>query len=141
MRRWAAIVIAIVALVAMARPLLRDEVFSLRDHTGYFQPMRWFTAVELRNGRLPLWNPYNASGEPWLANPQTGVFYPPTWLFAACVQYRRLVSVAGSSPCSGALEHEVATGLAPAGFMIVVSASTVGDGDGLGGVGDGDGEV
>jgi len=30
---------------------------------------------------LPLWNSYNASGEPWLANPQTGVFYPPAWLF------------------------------------------------------------
>jgi len=81
MRRWAAIVITIVALAAMARPLVRGEVFSLRDHSGYFLPMRWFTALELRSGRLPLWNPYNASGEPWLANPQTGVFYPPAWLF------------------------------------------------------------
>lgn len=80
-RRWAAIVIAVIALAAMAPPLLHDEVFSLRDHRGYFQPMRWFTAVELRSGRLPLWNPYSASGEPWLANPQTGVFYPPAWLF------------------------------------------------------------
>jgi hypothetical protein len=81
-RRWSAVVIAVVALAVMAPPLIRGDVFSLRDHNGYFQPMRWFTAVELRNGRLPLWNPYNASGEPWLANPQTGVFYPPTWLFA-----------------------------------------------------------
>ncbi len=81
MRRWAAIVIAVIALAALARPLFRGEVLSLRDHAGYFQPMRWFTASELHNGRLPLWNPYNASGEPWLANPQTGVFYPPTWLF------------------------------------------------------------
>ncbi|HKO56994.1 MAG TPA: hypothetical protein VJ276_14050, partial [Thermoanaerobaculia bacterium] len=26
---------------------------------------------------------YSASGEPWLANPQTGVFYPPSWFFVA----------------------------------------------------------
>jgi len=64
-----------------ARPLLRNEVFSFRDHGDYFQPLRWFTAMELQHGRLPLWNVYSASGEPWLANPQTGVFYPPAWLF------------------------------------------------------------
>jgi hypothetical protein len=60
---------------------LRNEVFSIRDHDDYFQPLRWFTANELRHGRLPLWNVYSASGEPWLANPQTGVFYPPAWVF------------------------------------------------------------
>src|ERR1700686_2661497 len=65
----------------MSSPIRHDEVFSRRDHLGYSQPMRWFTAVELQSGRLPLWNPYSASGEPWLANPQTGVFYPPGWLF------------------------------------------------------------
>lgn len=61
--------------------LLRNEVFTIRDHFDYFQPLRWFTAQELSAGRLPLWNPYSASGEPWLANPQTDVFYPPAWLF------------------------------------------------------------
>lgn len=80
-RRWAFAVIALAALVVFARPLARNEVFSFRDHGDYFQPLRWFTASELRHGRLPLWNVYSASGEPWLANPQTGIFYPPTWLF------------------------------------------------------------
>jgi hypothetical protein len=81
-RRTAFVVIALVALVITIKPLVRGEVFTFRDHFGYFQPMRWHTALELRHLTLPLWNPYNASGEPWLANPQTGVFYPPTWLFA-----------------------------------------------------------
>jgi hypothetical protein len=81
MRRTVAIVIALVALAMVARPLVRGEIFAFRDHGGYFQPMRYFTAIELRAGRLPVWNPYNASGEPWLANPQTGVFYPPAWIF------------------------------------------------------------
>jgi hypothetical protein len=81
-RRSALLVIVAVALVITIKPLLRGEVFTFRDHFGYFQPMRWHTALELRHLTLPLWNPYNASGEPWLANPQTGVFYPPQWLFA-----------------------------------------------------------
>jgi hypothetical protein len=80
-RRWAFAAVTLLSLVVFARPLLRNEVFSFRDHGDYFQPLRWFTANELRHGRLPLWNVYSASGEPWLANPQAGVFYPPTWLF------------------------------------------------------------
>jgi hypothetical protein len=80
-RRAAFAAITLLALIVFARPFVRNEVFSLRDHSDYFQPLRWFTATELRHGRLPLWNVYSASGEPWLANPQTGVFYPPTWLF------------------------------------------------------------
>ena len=79
--RFALAFLALVALPLFLMPLLHGEVFTLRDHFDYFQPLRWFTAAELREGRLPLWNPYNAGGEPWLANPQTGVFYPPTWLF------------------------------------------------------------
>lgn len=79
--RFAFALIAVVALVLFASPLMRGEVPVLRDHADYFQPLRWFTAMELREGRLPLWNPYNQSGEAWLANPQTGVFYPPQWLF------------------------------------------------------------
>ncbi len=77
----AAIVIA--AIVLFGPPLARNEIFTFRDHTDYFAPMRLYTAMHLRAGRLPLWNPYNGSGEQWLANPQTGVFYPPAWLFLA----------------------------------------------------------
>jgi len=81
MRRAAFAFLIAAALTIFAVPLVRNEVFSIRDHTDYFQPLRYHTADVLRHGHLPLWNPYNASGEPWLANPQTGVFYPPQWLF------------------------------------------------------------
>lgn len=80
-QRWAFAAIAICTLAVFAPALIRNEVFSLRDHSDYFQPLHWFTANELQHGRLPLWNAYSASGEQWLANPQTGVFYPPAWLF------------------------------------------------------------
>jgi hypothetical protein len=76
-----AAILALLAAAVFAGPMLHGEVFQLRDHSDYFQPLRYFTAEQLKSGSLPLWNPYNASGEPWLANPQTGVFYPPAWLF------------------------------------------------------------
>lgn len=79
--RFALTFLAVLALTIFIAPLLRREVFTLRDHLDYFQPLRFFTGEELRAGRIPLWNPYSASGEPWLANPQTGVFYPPSWIF------------------------------------------------------------
>ena len=80
-RRAALAFLALIALAMFLRPLVRNEVLTFRDHSDYFQPLRYFTAVEIRNFRLPLWNPYSASGEPWLANPQTAVFYPPFWIY------------------------------------------------------------
>ena len=79
--RFAFALIALIATVIFLPPLVEREVLTVRDHLDYFQPLRWFTAQELKSGHLPLWNPYSASGEPWLANPQTGVFYPPSWIF------------------------------------------------------------
>ena len=79
--RFALAFIALAATILFLPPLLKNEVFTLRDHFDYFQPLRYFTAVELKAGHLPFWNPYSASGEAWLANPQAGVFYPPAWLF------------------------------------------------------------
>lgn len=69
------------ALAVFGPAFAKREVFTLRDHSDYFQPMRMYTAQHLRAWRLPLWNPYNGSGESWISNPQTAVFYPPAWLF------------------------------------------------------------
>jgi len=79
--RLALLLFPLLALGVFAKPLLLGEVPAFRDHRDYFQPLRYYTSVELRSGHLPLWNPYSASGEPWLANPQTAVFYPPAWIF------------------------------------------------------------
>jgi hypothetical protein len=79
--RFGVALVAVVAFATIIVPLVRNEIFTFRDHADYFQPLRYFTASELRAGHFPLWNPYSASGEPWLANPQTGVFYPPAWIF------------------------------------------------------------
>lgn len=53
------------------------------DAADYLENMRWvheFIRQSFRDGRLPLWNPYIMGGVPFVANPATAVFYPPTWL-------------------------------------------------------------
>jgi len=46
------------------------------DVLRLFYPYRKFTIEELKNGRWPLWNPYNFSGNIHLATYQAAVFYP-----------------------------------------------------------------
>ena len=54
---------------------------SYRDQGDFFYPLKLYTADRLRAGEIPLWNPLSGAGEPWLANGQAGVFYPPSLLF------------------------------------------------------------
>lgn len=53
--------------------IARGDIFT------YFTPYRDFAAQALREGRIPLWNPYLFMGAPFLANSQAGVFYPLNW--------------------------------------------------------------
>ena len=53
------------------------------DIARYFLWNEQFIKEQLMSGHLPLWNPYYYSGHPFLANPQTFVFYPATLLYAA----------------------------------------------------------
>ena len=71
-------------LVAAFNPGLSFEgrVLGGYDAFVYFYPLRSYVAETLGHGQLPLWNPYLFAGSPYLANPQTAVFYPGTWLFA-----------------------------------------------------------
>jgi hypothetical protein len=52
------------------------KAFSARDHYLFFMPRRFFALDTLLDGSLPLWNPFNACGVPFLANVQSSVFYP-----------------------------------------------------------------
>ena len=45
----------------------------------YF-PWRMFAARELKQGVIPLWNPAEYCGQPFVANVLSAVFYPFTWL-------------------------------------------------------------
>jgi hypothetical protein len=53
-----------------------------RDMQMFFIPQKHLLAEALREGRVPLWSPNIGTGAPFLANFQSGVFYPPHWLYA-----------------------------------------------------------
>ena len=61
--------------------LFERQAPAFRDQGDFFYPLKLYTADRLRAGEVPLWNPLSGAGEPWLANAQSGVFYPPTLLF------------------------------------------------------------
>jgi len=76
------------AAVALLPPLLwlwpaltLRQAPSFRDQGDFFFPLKLYTADRLAAREVPLWNPLSGGGEPWLANAQSGVFYPPTLLF------------------------------------------------------------
>ena len=60
-----------------------DLAPGLPDHDGRTQwyPWRAYAAESLKNGILPLWNPYALCGTPFMANFQSALFYPPNALF------------------------------------------------------------
>ncbi|MBI4396691.1 MAG: YfhO family protein [Elusimicrobia bacterium] len=62
-------------------PFLSGKTIFVGDVVYSFQPWLTYAAQELQSGRLPLWNPYSACGEPFIGNPQTMIFYPAAALF------------------------------------------------------------
>jgi hypothetical protein len=47
------------------------------DFSGQFVAFGAYQARRLLAGQVPLWNPYNFAGHPFLADTQSAVFYPP----------------------------------------------------------------
>ncbi|MCD6352331.1 MAG: hypothetical protein J7M26_09455, partial [Armatimonadetes bacterium] len=58
------------------------------DAVQQFWPWRKFAGQQLGVGTIPLWNPYMLCGTPFVANNQSAVFYPETWLFALTSAWR-----------------------------------------------------
>ena len=62
-------------------PFLYGKTLIFGDNYSLMIPGKIFTAEWLRQGVLPLWNPYIFSGMPWIADINQSVFYPSTLLF------------------------------------------------------------
>lgn len=61
---------------------LQDDQASLEkgDFSGQFVAFGAYQYERLTAGEVPLWNPYNNGGLPFLADTQAAVFYPPRLL-------------------------------------------------------------
>lgn len=53
-----------------------QAVADIGDLIDYFYPFNAFSTQQIRQGTMPLWNPYLMSGMPFQAEPQTALFYP-----------------------------------------------------------------
>ena len=71
-----AFLFAVITILYFLPVLFSTQTFASRDIYAFFYPRRFFAAETIRNGSIPLWNPYLASGVPFLANLQSSIFYP-----------------------------------------------------------------
>ena len=62
-------------------PVAADQA-SLKqgDFSGQFVAFGAYQYERLSRGEIPLWNPYNNGGLPFIADTQAAVFYPPRWI-------------------------------------------------------------
>ena len=76
-----ALLVALPAVIFGVPALLGHPVLLGDDLTQNF-PLRVLTGDQIRDGHLPLFDPYIWSGAPLLAGWNAGAAYPLTWLFA-----------------------------------------------------------
>ncbi len=79
--RWASLSLIAFYGLALASWLAAGTVVPW-DSKNHFYPMFRFLGDALRNGELPLWNPYHFGGHPAIADPQSLIFTPSMMLFA-----------------------------------------------------------
>jgi hypothetical protein len=75
------ILLFIIAILYFAPIIFSRSTFIARDIYMFYNPKHFFSAETIKQGVLPLWNPYLAGGVPFQANVQSCVFYPVSLLF------------------------------------------------------------
>ncbi len=104
--------LAILALIALwalyfwriFTPAAQDALsLTEGDFSGQFVSFFAYQVERLHDGEIPLWNPYNYAGHPFLADTQSAVFYPPRLLTVALV---------GDNPSPGDLYTALQTEMA-----------------------------
>lgn len=61
------------------------------DMVNYFLPHRMLISDCIQHGMLPAWNPYQNLGAPMYGDPQSGFWYPITWLCSITFGYSAYV--------------------------------------------------
>ena len=107
--RWPLLILTAMAVLFFARFLRTDTIFLMRDLFQKHYPLHIYSREILRHGSLPLWNPYTGCGEPFLANIESAVLYPPNLLYlllpvtlataALVIFHTWLTAVAGYALC------------------------------------------
>lgn len=78
-RLWPYLFLFIWVLVLMGRTLGLKTLYW-GDLLLYFHPMYHLAREGFLVGKIPLWNPYTLCGQPFVGNPQIGLFFPLVWM-------------------------------------------------------------
>lgn len=95
--KWVGLLV-LLAIVVMA-PMWRGSGLDVPIHSrfqwdtqGYHYPVLMYISDAWRHGgEVPLWNPFEFSGNPIFADPQTQLWSPVTWLVLMTTGYSMLV--------------------------------------------------
>ena len=77
------LLLALLIFAAFPQVLLGLQTFVARDYGFFAYPLALFQKDCFLHGELPLWNPYNNCGVPFLAQWNTMPLYPPALLYLA----------------------------------------------------------
>ncbi len=82
---WARSLLCVLTLAVLPMfallPLWGDPLSAGEDDVIYYYPLRTLVGRALSDGHWPVHNPWEATGMPLMADTQSAVMYPPTWLF------------------------------------------------------------
>ncbi|NLE44956.1 MAG: hypothetical protein GX620_09570 [Chloroflexi bacterium] len=85
--RWVLLLLCVSSLMVFFRIVVQPDGFIYRPNSGVsdLTITHWPNALFVRNTltawrQLPLWRPLILSGEPFAANPLSGIWYPPNLL-------------------------------------------------------------
>jgi hypothetical protein len=76
-----ALLLALLILAMFPQVLLGLETFVIRDYGFFAYPLAHFQRECFWHGELPLWDPYNNCGVPFLAQWNTMPLYPPSLIY------------------------------------------------------------
>jgi hypothetical protein len=69
--------LAVLAVLLFGQVLFTDQAYWYGDIVLSFYPHQHLWAEAVRQGEVPLWNPYAAGGRPWLADANFSPCIPP----------------------------------------------------------------
>jgi hypothetical protein len=73
--------LAVLLAVAFSDVLFGWRSFFTRDFANFGYPLAYHVQQSYRAGEVPLWNPYNVAGLPFLAQWNTLALYPPSLIY------------------------------------------------------------
>ncbi|MDR1492934.1 MAG: YfhO family protein [Planctomycetaceae bacterium] len=73
---WFVLAVIILTALFFWGVIFQGEAIGFRDGAHFFPALFEYIQLEWRQGRAPLWNPYENIGQPLQANPVASAFYP-----------------------------------------------------------------